>query len=80
MLEKPNSTLVVFSAIVYGARDEPHVWATQETPLGAFWNVHGAKLIVEVVGERCVVVADTVTVPPKLFPKTVEETFSVGSL
>ena len=65
---------------MYGARLDPHVWATHDTPLGAFWNVHGAKFIVEVVGDRCVVAAETVTVPPKLFPETVEETVSEGEL
>jgi hypothetical protein len=74
VLPKPNSTLVVFSARINGASDDAHVFAIQDTPeTGKF---HGEKFIVEVVGERCAVVADTVTVPPKLFPETVEETFS----
>jgi hypothetical protein len=78
VLPKPNSTLVVFFARINGASDDAHVFAVQDTPeTGKF---HGAKMIVEVVGERCVVAADTVTVPPKLFPETVEETFSTGSL
>ena len=78
MLEKPNSTLVVVSAIMNGARDDAHVFAVHDTPLtGKF---HGAKFKVEVVGERCIVAADTVTVPPKLLPETVEETVSEGEL
>jgi hypothetical protein len=78
VLPKPKSTLVVVSVRMKGASDDAHVFAVHDTPVtGKF---HGAKFIVEVVGERCVVAADTVTVPPKLLPETVEETDSDGAL